>query len=99
MRRGSTQTLTLNTGIDCTNLDKLDVSFAQRNKVILSKTLSDCTVDGTNIIVYLSEEDTLKFSSKNNPVQIQMRFGIGNERFASGIKYINIEGVLKDGVL
>ena len=36
MIRGTTPTFTFDTDIDCTQLDKLDISFAQRDEVVLS---------------------------------------------------------------
>ena len=46
MRRGTTPTFTFTADMDCSQLDKLDVSFAQRDEVVLSKGLADCVISG-----------------------------------------------------
>lgn len=99
MRRGTTQTLTFNTGLDLSRVDLLDISFAQHDEVVVSKSLEDCTIDGQTIIVNLSEDDTLKFDSRKNPVQMQLRIGIGEARLASGQMYMKVEPILKGGRL
>lgn len=99
MRRGTTPTLTFTADMDCTQIDKLDVSFAQRDEVVLSKGLADCTVNGNTITVNLTEEDTLLFDCRKNPVRIQLRAGIGDKRIASNIMHTTAEAILKDGCL
>lgn len=99
MRRGTTPTFTFTADMDCTQLDKLDISFAQRDEVVLSKGLADCVIDGNEITVHLTEEDTLLFDSRKNPVRIQIRAGIGDTRIASNTMHTTAEAILKDGCL
>lgn len=99
MIRGTTPTLTFTADMDCEQLDKLDISFAQHDKVVLSKGLADCVIDGNEITVHLTEEDTLLFDSRKNPVQIQLRAGIGDTRIASNMMHTTAEAILKDGCL
>ena len=99
MRRGTTPVLTFTADMDCAQIDKLDVSFAQRDEVVLSKGLADCAVNGNEITVRLTEEETLLFDSRKNPVRIQLRAGIGDIRIASNIVHTTAEAILKDGCL
>ena len=99
MRRGTTPKLIFTADMDCEQIDKLDVSFAQRDEVVLSKGLADCTVSGNTVTVRLTEEDTLLFDSRKNPVRIQLRAGIGETRVASNIVHTTAEAILKDGYL
>ena len=99
MRRGTTPTFTFTADMDCGQLDKLDISFAQRDEVVLSKGLADCMINGNEITVSLTEEDTLLFDSRKNPVRIQLRAGIGDTRIASNMMHTTAEAVLKDGCL
>ena len=72
------------------------LSYAQRGKVILEKTLADITVSGTSLTVSLSQADTLLFH--DGPVQIQMRGKLASGRtLASNIIHTNAREVLKDG--
>lgn len=72
------------------------LSYAQRGKVILEKTLADITVSGTSLTVSLSQADTLLFHY--GPVQIQMRGKLaGGRALASNIIHTNAREVLKDG--
>ena len=99
MRRGTTPTFTFDTDIDCTQLDLLWVTFLQQDKEIFTKKLPDCVIDGNVIKVTLSEKDTLMFDHRKNPVEIQLRAGIGDTRIASNMMHTTAEAVLKDGCL
>ena len=99
MRRGTTPTFTFTADMDCGQLDKLDISFAQRDEVVLSKGLADCVISGNEITVSLAEDDTLLFDSRKNPVRIQLRAGIGDTRIGSNMMHTTAEAILKDGCL
>ncbi len=99
MIRGTTPTFTFTADMDCEQIDKLDVSFAQRDEVVLSKGLADCVISGNEITVNLTEEETLLFDARKNPVRIQLRAGIGETRIASNIVHTTAEAILKDGCL
>lgn len=47
--------------LDKSKIEKLLVSYAQRKKIILEKTLSDCTIADNVLTVPLSQEETLLF--------------------------------------
>ena len=99
MRRGTTPTFTFDTDIDCTQLDLLWVTFLQQDKEVFTKYLSDCVIDGNVIKVTLTEKDTLMFDHRKNPVEIQLRAGIGDTRIASNMMHTTAEAILKDGCL
>ena len=99
MIRGTTPTFTFDTDIDCTQLDLLWVTFLQQDKEVFTKYLSDCVIDGNVIKVTLSEKDTLMFDHRKNPVEIQLRAGIGDTRIASNMIHTTAEAILKDGCL
>ena len=98
MIRGTTPTLTFKLPFDCSTIDIISISFAQYNKIVFEKYYYDCVIKGNEIIVTLTEDDTLKFNSDEH-AEIQIRVGIGEQRFASQIMKIGIERVLRDGSL
>lgn len=101
MRRGTTPTFNFKLPIDCKTIEKLHITFAQYDKIILEKTLDCCKVDGDTISLTLTEEETLLFEcgGSKRPVDIQLRVGIGETRLASDIMTVNVEKILKDGCL
>lgn len=99
MIRGTTPTLTFKLPFDCKVIDILNISFAQCNTVVLEKDLYDCNIKDNEISVTLTEDDTLKFNCDETYAEVQIRVGIGLQRFASQIMKISVERVLKDGSL
>ena len=101
MRRGSTATLTfeIDKKIDCSQIDKLEIDFGHGKNIVLVKEISDCSINGNEISVTLSEEETLRFDYKKNPVAIQLRIGIGGARIPTPIVYRRIEDVIREGGL
>lgn len=72
MRRGTTAVNTFKTNVDMSTAELLYVTYKQNGEKILEKTLDDVTIDGQNVIVKLSQADTLNFMN-NTMVQIQIR--------------------------
>ena len=101
MYRGSTPTLTfrLPKDIDLSMVDKLRIDFSQANINIFSKDLSECFINGNDISVKLTEEETLRFDSKKNPVKMQLRIGIGEDRIPSDTLYTMVKDIVKEGRL
>ena len=98
MIRGTTPTLTFKLPFDCKDIDILNISFAQYSTVVLEKDLYDCDIEGNDIKVTLTEDDTLKFDCAEH-AEIQIRVGIGERRLASQIMKLRVDRVLKDGSL
>lgn len=101
MYRGTTPTLylELDTDLSLANLSELWVTFKTTTAEV-TKTLEEVTVDDETktITVILSQEDTLK--TYNGPCDIQVRFKTEEGlAYASTIESINIERILKEGVI
>lgn len=97
--RGATITNIFNVEVDLTTAVVMYVTFSQCDRVIVEKTLEDCTVETDKITVYFSQEDTLKFEEKL-PVEIQIR-----ARLSSGAAPVSCiirtyaTELLKEGVI
>lgn len=98
MRRGTTQNLTFTLPEEL-EIDVMYITFFQGNKAVLEKSLDDCEVDGNVVTLFLSQEDTLKFSApKNLYIQLRIRDKYGNA-VASDLVQTEAEIILKDGVV
>lgn len=95
--RGTTPTHTFTTDINLENAEVLYITYQQAGNTILEKTLDDCTVSDTEIVIELSQGDTLAFDYKL-PVEIQIR-----AKFADGsavksqIMTTDADRLLKEG--
>ena len=100
MFRGTTPTifLTLDTELPLENLAELWVTF-KSSMVEITKELSEVEVNSeTKVVkVNLSQEETLKLF--NGTCDVQIRFKIGDLAYASTIEKIDIERILKEGVI
>lgn len=104
MRRGTTPTLTFTLPFSTKGMDVLNLAFSQkdnrgRNILVLQKTLKDVTLDEYTVTTTLTEEETLKFSEKHGMLEIQMRCGFGDAKLTSNIIEVEVERILKDGVI
>lgn len=74
MIRGTTPTLTFTLPFETSGVVKdLRITFKQ-DEMVLEKSLADCTLDGTNIAVNLSQEETLLFNhEKVIKVQVKIK--------------------------
>lgn len=97
--RGTTTDITFTTGLDCTALDLLEVTFSQADNVVLTKKITDCNIDGDKITVSLTEEETLLFDCHKNPIEMQIRAGKGKSRIASDIMFEKAGRILREGCL
>ena len=98
--RGTTPILSFTCPFDCSEVKILNICFQQDDKIILEKKLSDCTIKEKVITVKLSEEDTLLFSNDHKKkIYMQIRVGIGDDRYTSDIITTSVGVILKDGVL
>lgn len=73
MRRLTTPTHTFKLPFDTSELEKIKITYAQNDEVILEKYKDDCKCEGMKMRLTLSQEDTKKFDD-NYDVQIQIRF-------------------------
>ena len=98
MYRGTTPTIGFQLPFECSYISKLNIAFAQGNKIVFEKTLNDCELDGRIITVQLTENDTLLLNS-NKELEIQIRIAIGKDKIASNIIKTTVGRILKEGVL
>lgn len=99
--RGSTPMLEFNLPFEANTLTKLEVYFKQDGKDLLTKTLSDITIDTTDakkIYLTLTEAETLSFL-EDVELYLQLRCGVGTNRMVSEIKEIEVLKLLKGGAL
>lgn len=100
MFRGTTPTifLTLETELPLENLAELWVTF-KSSMVEITKQLSEVEVNTeTKVVkVTLTQEETLQLF--NGSCDVQIRFKIGELAYASTIEKIDIERILKEGVI
>ena len=99
MRRGTTPTIEIGIPeeINVADSKALFVSISQNKSVIVEKSLSEVLINENKVTVELSQEETLRLDSKATTT-IQIRFVLSTGRaFASQIKKIDIDDVLKEG--
>ena len=89
----------LETELPLNDLAELWVTFKSPT-VEVTKSLSEVRVDSENktIVVSLSQQETLKLF--NGKCDVQVRFRTTNDlAYASTIEMINVERILKEGVI
>lgn len=101
MYRGTTPTLILelDTDVSLANLAEMWVTFKTPTAEV-NKTLSDVTIDDTNktIQVPLSQLDTLEINNRSCAVQVRFKTA-GGQAYATTISNIDVENILKEGVI
>lgn len=106
MIRGTTQVLKFDIGMSVERVSQLWLTFSrynQANAEIITKTKDDVILEGTNIIVNLSQEDTLLLNESNvkdKVIYIQLRALLNDgQALASNVVEITVNHLLKGGVL
>lgn len=84
MRRLTTPTHVFKLPFDTSELEKIKITYAQNDEVILEKYKDNCTCEGNKIRLTLSQEDTKKFDDDHD-VQIQVRFKYNTSSFSSKV--------------
>jgi hypothetical protein len=98
MRRGTTQQIifALSESID---MAALYITFQQGGKTVLEKTIDDVVIDGNNIIVDFTQEDTLALKGSQT-VYIQLRIrDTSDNAVASNVLRLYADDILKEGVI
>lgn len=72
MIRGTTPRHTFTIPFDTDTIKEVRIIYAQGDEQMFVKETADCTLSGRDIIVTLSQEETLKFDA-SKLVQIQVR--------------------------
>lgn len=99
MTRGTTPDIVATlTGVSLNNAVALYVTL-QQGSLVVQKTLDDVIIDGTDIHIVLTQEETLSFSS-DSTAKIQIRGLLEDDRaFATNIGTIPVNSILKEGVI
>lgn len=97
--RGTTPTHTFEMPFDCENLTALTITYAQNDMIVLKKSKEDCIVKGANIIVKLSQEDTLRFNDERGvKMQVKILNGV-SDVYVSDIITASVGEVLDEEVI
>lgn len=97
--KGCTATNSFTVPFGKDEVDVLYITYQQRDKTVLEKTLEDCTFDEGIATVKLTQEETLKFESLL-AVRIQIRARLkNNAAIKSNIISTDVDKILKDGVI
>ena len=100
MIRGTTPTHTFILPFDAKTIDKIKITYSQLDKIILTKTDKDITINKNEAVVVLTQADTFKFSDKNGAVSIQIRvLTTGGDALASKIINTSVGKCLDSEVL
>lgn len=84
MIKGTTPTHIYTLPFDTSLVKSVRITYAQSGKVILTKETDKCTLEGNKVVITLTQEETLKFSTEI--VQIQVRvLTLGNEALSSHV--------------
>lgn len=100
MRRGTTTTHVINTGIDLTSA-RVFITYVQgaTKRLDIDNSDSRVTVSSENITIELTQEDTLAFVA-GVPTQVQVRYIFSDGTAgASNPMTFNVDNVLKDGAI
>lgn len=99
MRRASTPKHTFTLPFETDQIKSLLLSYAQNDKELLSKRKEDCSLNGKEVVVRLTQEET-KLFYEDLPVEIQMRvLTVAGDSIPSKVYEIPCEKVLNDEVL
>ena len=97
--KGCTAKNTFTVPFEQDDVEVLYITYQQKDKTVLEKTLEDCTFGDGEIYINISQEDSLKFES-SIVVRIQIRARLkNNTTIKSNIVTTDVDRVLKDGVI
>lgn len=98
LQRGTTQELTFILP-EAISIEVLYITFCQKEKTVLEKTLADVEVNENTITLQLSQLDTLQFCSKHAVyIQLRIRDTDGNALKSDTFR-TDVDDVLKEGVI
>lgn len=98
IRRGTTPTHYFDLPVEAGRITLLSLAYAQRGEVKIEKHLNDVVLADMRGSCKLKESDTLKLVDGID-VEIQLRVGTANDRYASDVVEEPVEKILKDGML
>lgn len=99
MRRGTTEPITFTVPFDTQEIKTLNIAFSQMGEVVLEKSLSDVSLNGNEILLNMTQEDTLALHHRSM-VFIQLRvLKKDGSAHASDVERDYVDEILRDGVL
>lgn len=99
MIRGTTPTHTFQIPFNTNLVKEIRVSYAQKDVVVVEKTTEDCKLDGMNITVKLTQEETLRFS-ENVMAALQLRVLLNDGNvLATPVLRLDVGELLQDEVI
>ena len=99
MIRGTTPTHTFQIPFNTNLVKEIRISYAQKDVVVVEKTTEDCKLDGMNITVKLTQEETLRFS-ENVMAALQLRVLLNDGNvLATPVMRLDVGELLQDEVI
>ena len=99
MFRATTPTHIFSLPFETSLLKKILITYKQDDAIILEKTEADCTLDGNDVKIVLTQEETLLFDTENR-VFIQLRIlTTDGKALASDIESKWAEACLNEEIL
>lgn len=99
MIRGTTPTHTFQIPFNTNLLKEIRISYAQKDDVVVEKSTEDCKLDGMNITVKLTQEETLRFS-ENVMAALQLRVLLNDGNvLATPVLRLDVGELLQDEVI
>lgn len=97
--RGTTPTICFHLPFDLEEIEEMWLTLAQRGRDIITKEKEDMEYDNGTFSVTLSQDETLRLDARQKTeIQLRMKFVTGHA-VASEEKPINVDDILKDGVI
>lgn len=97
--RGTTPAFKFTVPFDTAQLEEVWITLAQDREHLQTKTLADCVLDGKNIGIKLTQQETLALlGGIATRIQLRVRLKDGSA-LASEIFAIDTQSILKDGVI
>ena len=62
IKQNSEQTIRIDTELDLSEVDDIRFNFFQQGRLVVSRRLSECAAEGSEVIIELTAADTCKFS-------------------------------------
>ena len=99
MRRGTTPTHKFKAPLDLTSASEVFMTYKQEGKTTIEKTKEDMEISENEILIEISQTDTLSFSTIGD-VEIQCRAKYPDGKVvASQIIRVPVKKILKEGVI
>lgn len=99
MIRGTTPIHKWTLPVDASVVKKVRVVYSQDDETVFVKQTEDCILEGNDLKVTLTEEDTLKFSHKKK-VEVQARFlTVDNKIFGTRVVEVPVWKLLDEEVM